>query len=190
MEYHCKRQLKQMKKNNQGWEQILFYDIRRLEAIEEELKFHLPELLTKTRSLRLTMIIQKYIIFTDESIIKLGALIKEGGIGVLLQPNSMASVLCRDTKEKLNYCNLETEIDHCLVSSLISIATLKANYYQQVVRLSDKLGHSSMKTLLQNIMENEQRVMNWLQEMQEKEQIEQEDVPLSGVVPRQAYWLL
>jgi hypothetical protein len=47
-----------------------------------------------------------------------------------------------------------------------------------------------MKTLLQNIMENEQRVMNWLQEMQEKEQIEQEDVPLSGVVPRQAYWLL
>jgi ferritin-like metal-binding protein YciE len=179
-----------MKKNNQGWEQILFYDIRQLEAIEEELKHHLPELIIKTKSLRLTLIMQKYIIFTEESLIKLGGLVKEGGIGVLLQPNTMATLFCRDTKEKINYCDNENEIDHCLIASLISIATLKANYYQQATRLSDKLGHPTMKNILQKMVEKEQRVIGWLQEMQEKEQIEQEELLSNGVAPRQTYWLL
>lgn len=179
-----------MKKNHQGWEQLLFYDIRRLEAIEEEIKGSLADLLTRTRSLRLTLIIQKYIIFTDESITKLNLLIKEGGIGVLLQPNSLFTTVWRDAKEKLHYCNSESEVDHCIVLSLLCIATLKAHLYDQAARLSEKLGHLPLKKILQTLLENEQRIVAWLQELQEKEKIEQEDEPVGNTLLRQAYWLL
>lgn len=185
-----KEKQKRMKKNNNGWEQILFYDIRRLEAIEEEMKSYLSDLLSKTHSLRLTTIIQKYLIFSDESIGKLNILIKEGGIGVLLQTSSMVSAFWRDTKEKLNYCNQGHEIDHCIISSLLSIAKLKTYQYEQAAQLSDKLGHPSIKNLLQGLYENEQRVTAWLAELLEKEKIEQEETPLNHSLMRQAYWLL
>jgi hypothetical protein len=179
-----------MKKNNQGWEQILFYDIRRLEATEEEMKSLLPDLLTKTRTLRLMTIIQKYIIFIDEGISKLNALIKEGGIGVLLQSNSTATVLWRDTKEKLHYCNNEAETDHCIVTSLLQMSTMKAYQYQQAAQLGEKLGHLSIKDILQLISENEQRISRWLTELQEKENIDQEETQTGSSVLRQAYWIL
>ena len=179
-----------MKKNNQGWEQILFYDIRRLQAIEEEMKSYLPDLLSKTHSLRLTTIIQKYIIFSDESITKLNMLIKEGGIGVLLQTSSVVAAFWRDTKEKLNYCTHGHEIDHCITTSLLSIAKLKAYQYIQAAQLSEKLGHPTIQNLLQSLYENEQRITGWLTELQEKEKIEQEETPLNHSLLRQAYWLL
>ena len=179
-----------MKKNNQGWEQILFYDVRRLEATEEEMKGLLPELLIKTRTLRLTTIIQKYIIFIDNSITKLASLIKEGGIGVLLQTNSIVTALWRDTKEKLHYCNNEPETDHCIVTTLLQMTALKKYQYQQAAQLSEKLGHPSIKSLLQTIAESEQRIYEWLLELQEKEKIEQEESSSAHSLLRQAYWIL
>ena len=179
-----------MKKNNQGWEQLLFYDIRRLEATEEEMKVLLPDLLSKTHSLRLITIIQKYIIFIDDSISKLNALIKEGGIGVLLQANSMATILWRDTKEKIHYCNTLAETDHCIVTSLLQMTALKIYQCQQAALLSEKLGHTSIINSLQHMAENEQRILTWLTELQEKEKIEQEEITPSSSLLRQAYWIL
>lgn len=179
-----------MKKNNQGWEQLLFYDIRRLEAAEEEMKSILPGLLSKTRTLRLMTIIQKYIIFTEDSISKLNALIKEGGIGVLLQANSTVTIIWRDTKEKLHYCNTESETDHCIVTSLMQMTAIKIYQCQQAALLSEKLGHPAIKNLLQNMVDNEQRILKWLTELQEKEKIEQEDAHQGQSLLRQAYWIL
>lgn len=179
-----------MKKNNQGWEQLLFYDIRRLEASEEEMKLLLPDLMNKTRSLRLMTIIQKYIIFIDESINKLNTLIKEGGIGVLLHINSTVTTLWRDTKEKLHYCNSELETDHCIVTSLLQMTAIKIYQCQQAALLSEKLGHTAIKNVLQNMAENEQRILKWLTELQEKEKIEQEESSSGYTLLRQAYWIL
>jgi ferritin-like metal-binding protein YciE len=186
----AKDKIKKMKKNNHGWEQLLFYDIRRLEATEEEIKGLLPDLLTKTRSLRLMTILQKYLIFIDDGINKLNTIIKEGGIGVLLQANSAITIVWRDTKEKLHYCNSEPETDHCIVTSLMQMAAIKIYQCQQAALLSEKLGHSTIKNLLLTVIDNEQRILKWLTELQEKEKIEQEESSTGQSLLRQAYWIL
>jgi CTP-dependent riboflavin kinase len=56
--------------------------------------------------------------------------------------------------------------------------------------LSEKLGHSSIKNLLLTVIDNEQRILKWLTELQEKEKIEQEESSTGQSLLRQAYWIL
>lgn len=180
-----------MKEINSGWEQILYYDTRRMEGMEEEMKLYLPELLSKTHSLRLTLIIQKYLIFIDQHLTQLNLVVKEGGIGSLLQQNSIVTQIWRDLREKINYCNEAQETDHCILSTLLMMAQIKHHLYEQSLSLSKKLKLDTTTRRLQEVMENEKKIEEWLVELRNSDALTgQTPASSSGVSSRQAYWLL
>jgi CTP-dependent riboflavin kinase len=72
----------------------------------------------------------------------------------------------------------------------MQMAAIKIYQCQQAALLSEKLGHSTIKNLLLTVIDNEQRILKWLTELQEKEKIEQEESSTGQSLLRQAYWIL
>jgi hypothetical protein len=152
--YYCKMK-------NSKWVHLLHYEMTGLCKIEDELTTEIASWIKITRSPSLSVILQKVQLYAQEHSFQLGHFLKNKQISTVSSHQSVIRMLAREIQEKLKYCGSQTEKDHCILSNLSAISSLKNSFYESCLTMATRLNHQEAVSFFNIASANEARICQW-----------------------------
>lgn len=161
-----------MAENNQTittLHQLLDYDARKFTSAEIQLKKSLTEWLNIAASLKLKIVLQKYLDFVQQHVEKLENFFKEENISSLSRTNRIMQSFIEETWEKLSDCGDAEVKDACLLACIQEINHFKISMYGTAAAFAMALGMEKTAAVFHEAEINEKQIDDRLSQLAEHE---------------------
>jgi hypothetical protein len=89
---------------------------------------------------------------------------KHEQITVTTSHQNIIGTLAKELQEKINYCNSQTEKDHCILRNTAAISRIKNSFYTNCLELSSQLNFAEINHFMKVAAKNEERIEIWVEE--------------------------
>lgn len=161
-----------MKENNPtitSLHHLLDYDACRFTSAEAQLKQSLPEWINLAGSLKLKMVLQKYLDFVEQHILKMEIFFEEEKITSLSLTNRIMHAFIEETNEKLADCTDAEIKDACLLAGIQAINHFKISTYGTAAAFANALDMQKQAALFHEAEINEKQIDDRLSQLAEFE---------------------
>jgi ferritin-like metal-binding protein YciE len=149
--------------------QLLDYDAQKFTSAEVQLKNSLQEWISKAGSLKLKIVLQKYLDFVQQHIQKLEGFYEAEEIVSLSFTNRVIHAFIEETEEKLSNCS-DTEIkDACLLACIQVINHFKISMYGTAAAFANTLGMEEQAAVFHEAEVKEKQIDDRLTQLAEHE---------------------
>ncbi|MBZ5856553.1 YciE/YciF ferroxidase family protein [Flavihumibacter profundi] len=148
---------------------LLDYDAQSFIAAEVALKNSLPEWINWAGSLQLKAVLQKYLGFVEQHIVKMQDFFDEEEISTLSLKNKIMQAFIEETGEKISLCaDIEVK-DACLLACIQAINHFKISTYGTAAAFARALGKEKSASIFHEIEVNEKQIDDRLSQLAEFE---------------------
>lgn len=162
-----------MENNNQTintLHQLLDYDARKFAIAEIHLKSVLPDWISKTSSLQLKTVLQRYLDFVNRHIEKLEGFYKEEEISSLSISNRIMRAFIDEAEEKFACCTGAPPVkDASLLAGIQTINHYKISTYGTAAAFALALGMQQQAAIFHEAEVNEKQIDDRLSQLAEHE---------------------
>lgn len=148
---------------------LLDYDASRFTSAEIQLKKALPEWISKTNSLMLKTVLQKYIDYVQQHVQKMERFFEEEKINALSLNNRVMHAFIEETDEKLAICSDPEIRDACLLACIQSINHFKISIYGTAAAFANALEMEKYAGVFHEAEVNEKQIDSRLSQLAEFE---------------------
>lgn len=157
---------------------LLDYDTQNFIIGEVKLKTVLHEWINKASSLKLKVVLQKYLDFVQQHVEKMEDFIEEEKIASLSLTNRVMQAMIEDTEEKMNNC-ADTEIrDACMLACIQVINHFKISTYGTAAVFAKTLGMEKTASLFHEAEVNEKQIDDRLSQLAKFEINNSANIPI------------
>ncbi len=150
-------------------QQLLDYDARSFTSAEIQLAHHLPGWISKSGSLKLKTVLQKYLDFVQEHVKKLEAFFSEEQIDSLNVSNRVMKAMIDEAEDKMSHCADVEVKDACLLACIQSINHFKISTYGTAAAFAKTVELESFSGLFHEIEVREKQIDDRLTQLAEHE---------------------
>jgi ferritin-like metal-binding protein YciE len=161
-----------MKENNQpisALHNLLDYDASKFTSAEIALKNSLPEWISRSGSLKLKTVLQKYLDFVQLHIQKMESFFEEEQINSFSTSNRVMKAYIEETEEKLSKCTDPEIKDACLLANIQAINHFKISTYGTAAAFANALGMEKHAAVFHEAEVNEKQIDDRLSQLAEHE---------------------
>ncbi len=144
---------------------LMDYDASRFTNAEIRLKKALPEWVKHASSMQFKLVIQKYIDFVDQHIIKMEKFFEEEDLKFLSLNNPIMEALIEDVNEKINFCTDAEVKDACLLAQIQTINHYKISIYGTAAAYANILGMDKAAAVFHEAEINEKQIDDRLSQL-------------------------
>ena len=148
---------------------LLDYDARNFIIAEIQLKNILSEWISIAGSLKLKAVLQKYLEFVKQHVVKMEGFIEEEDISSLSLNNRVMKAFIDETEERLANCAEAAIKDACLLASLQIINHYKISTYGTAAAFANALGMEHAANIFHEAEVNEKQIDGRLSQLAEHE---------------------
>jgi ferritin-like metal-binding protein YciE len=148
---------------------LLDYDAHKFTSAEIQLKNCLPGWINKAGSLKLKMILQKYLDFVQEHIQKMEGFFEEEKIDSLSLTNRVMHAFIEEVEEKLSNCTDAEVRDASLLACIQNINHFKISMYGTAAAFANTLSMEKQAGLFHEVEVNEKQIDDRLSQLAEFE---------------------
>lgn len=156
-------------KNIYTLQSLMDEDARKFIIGEIQLKNILPEWINKASSLKLKTVLEKYLHFVQEHVLKMEEFFKDENIISLSLNNRVMHAFIEEAKEKLSACADIEVTDACLLASVQSINHFKISTYGTAAAFANALGLEKAAIIFHEAEINEKQIDDRLSQLAEHE---------------------
>ena len=161
-----------MKENNRpisALHNLLDYDASKFTSAEIQLKNCLPEWISKSGSLKLKTVLQKYLDFVRQHVEKMENFFEEEQINSFSMTNRVMKAYIDETEEKLSNCTDPEIKDACLLACIQAINHFKISTYGTAAAFANALGMEKHAAIFHEAEVNEKQIDDRLSQLAEHE---------------------
>lgn len=150
-----------MRQNNQGittLHDLLDYEARKFTSAEIQLQQILPEWISKSGSLKLKTVLQKYLDLVKQHVQNMEGFFEEEKITSLSLSNRVMQAFIEEAGEKMSNCTDEEVKDACLLASIQSINHFKISMYGTAAAFANALGMEKQAVVFHEAEVNEKQI--------------------------------
>jgi ferritin-like metal-binding protein YciE len=148
---------------------LLDYDARQFTSAEIQLKNSLPYWISKSGSLKLKTVLQKYLDFVQQHVQKLERYFEEEQISSLRINNRVMHAFIEEAEEKLNNCTDPEVRDACLLACIQAINHFKISTYGTAAAFAKALEMEKQAAIFHEAEVNEKQIDDRLSQLAEFE---------------------
>ena len=145
--------------------QLLDEDCRNFSIAEIDLHNALPECITKSSSVKLKTILQKYYDQVKQHIKLLDSFFEEENIAYLHTGNIIMKAFIKEAHDKMNNCTDLMVKDACILASIQNINHYKIAAYGTAAAFAETLGMNKTSYLFHQFEKNEKQINDSLSEL-------------------------
>jgi ferritin-like metal-binding protein YciE len=158
---------------------LLDYDASKFTSAEIQLKNSLPVWISKTGSLQLKTILQKYLDFINRHVQQMETFFEEEQINAISVTNRVMQAFIEETNDKLCNCT-DTEVsDACLLACIQSINHFKISTYGTAAAFANALGMQKQAAIFHEAEIREKQIDDRLSQLAEYEVNKNARTPVS-----------
>lgn len=148
---------------------LLNFDTRKFTSAEIQLKNSLPKWISKTGSLKLKTVLQRYLDYVKQNLQKLEDIFKEEQINSMSLTNHVMEAFIKEAEEKLSTCT-DVEIkDACLLACIQTINHFKISTYGTAAAFAIALNKEKQAILFHEAEINEKQIDDRLSQLAQHE---------------------
>lgn len=144
--------------NIKSLHQLLDEDCRNFLIGEKELHNAIPALITKSSSVKLKNILQKYYEQIKQHMKLLDSFFEEENITYVFTENSIMKAFIKEAEDKMNNCSELMVRDACILASVQNINHYKIAAYGTAASFAETLGMSNTRFLFHQFESNEKLI--------------------------------
>jgi ferritin-like metal-binding protein YciE len=148
---------------------LLDFDARRFAGAEMELKYALPEWISRADSLKLKTVLQKYLDFIQHHTEMLNGFFEAEQTGSFDLRNRVMTAFIEETREKIAACADAPTRDACLLASIQAICHFKISMYGTAAAFAKALQMENQASLFHQAEMNEKEIDGRLSQLAEVE---------------------
>ena len=148
---------------------LLDYDGCKFFLSEMQLKQRLPGWVKESGSMNLKTVLQQYIAFVEEHILKISNFFNEDKVSSLSVTSRIIQAYIEELDEKIFQCSDIEVKDACLLAGIQAINHFKISSYGTAAAFSNALGMPRAASLFHDLELNEKEIDQRLSELAEKE---------------------
>jgi ferritin-like metal-binding protein YciE len=148
---------------------LLDYDARKFTSAEIQLKTSLPDWISKAGSLKLKAVLQKYLDFVQQHVLKMESFFEEEKISSFSLVNRVMKAFIEEAEEKLNSCTDPEVKDACLLACIQAINHFKISTYGTAAAFANTLGIKNHAAIFHEAEVNEKQIDDRLSQLAEHE---------------------
>ena len=148
---------------------LLDYDARQFTSAEIQLKYILNEWITRAGSLKLKIVLQKYVDLVQQHVQKLEGFFEAEQISSLSTSNKVMRSFIEEAEAKLNICTDSEVRDACLLASVQSINHFKISLYGTAAAFAKELNMARFASFFHEAEINEKQIDDRLSQLAEHE---------------------
>jgi ferritin-like metal-binding protein YciE len=148
---------------------LLDYNVSNFNSAEIQLKTILPDWINRASSLKLKGVLQKYLGFVEQHLIKMETFIESEQINSLNMTNAVMQSLIEETNEKLNHCTDPEVRDACLLACVQIINHYKISVYGTASAFANMLKMENFASAFHEAEVNEKQIDDRLSQLAEHE---------------------
>jgi osmotically-inducible protein OsmY/ferritin-like metal-binding protein YciE len=148
---------------------LLDYDASKFTNAEIRLKTSLAEWLLKADSVKLKMVLQKYLDFVDQHVKKMEKFFEDEQMSSLSLNNPVMQALIEDADEKLSYCTDAEVKDACILAFIQVINHYKISIYGTATAYANMLDMEKAAVVFHEAEINEKQIDDRLSQLAEYE---------------------
>ncbi len=148
---------------------LLDYDARKFTSAEMQLKNSLTGWIDKTGSLKLKLVLQKYLDFVRQHIEKMESFFEEESISSLSLTNRIMQAFIEEAEEKLTNCTDVEVKDACLLACIQAINHFKISTYGTAAAFANALGMEKQAAIFHEAEVKEKQIDDRLSQLAEHE---------------------
>lgn len=148
---------------------LLLYDTGKFTQAEMQLKNSLQQWIHRANSLQLKTVLQKYLDFVQQHVLKMEVFFEKEKIGSLGLINRVMMAFIEETNEKLSACTDTKVKDAGLLSSIQAINHYKISMYGTAAAFANALGMESQAAVFHEAEINEKQIDDRLSQLAEYE---------------------
>lgn len=148
---------------------LLDYDARQFTSAEIQLKYILNEWIARAGSLKLKIVLQKYVNFVQQHVQNLESFFDAEQINSLSTSNKVMSAFIEQAEEKMRIC-VDAEVrDACMLASVQSINHFKISLYGTAAAFAKELNMTKFASTFHEAEINEKQIDDRLSQLAEHE---------------------
>ncbi len=144
--------------NIKSLHQLLDEDCRNFLIAEKELHNAIPALITKSSSVKLKNILQKYYEQIKQHMKLLDTFFEEENITYVYTENTIMKAFIKEAEDKMNNCSELMVRDACILASVQNINHYKIGAYGTAAAFAETLGMSNTRFLFHQFESNEKLI--------------------------------
>ena len=144
---------------------LLDYNAQKFAAAEVVLRNNLPTWINKAGSVKLKLVLQRYLDLVKEHVDKLSSFIKAEEINSLSLSNKIMLAFVEETNEKINDCTNHDVTDACLLSCIQGMNHFKISLYGTAAAFAKELEMERFSKLFHDMEVNEKQIDERLTEL-------------------------
>ncbi len=148
---------------------LLDYDASRFTSAEAQLKPVLVEWINDAGSLKLKAVMQKYLDFVLQHIVKFESFFETENIQSISLQNRVMFALIEDSKEKIGICNEPATKDACILACIQRVNHFKISMYGTAASFANTLGMGKAAEIFHEAEVNEKQIDDRLSQLAEHE---------------------
>ncbi len=148
---------------------LLDYDASKFTSAEIALKNSLPDWISRSASLKLKTVLQKYHDFVQLHIYKMESFFEEEQINSFSTTNRVMNAYIEETEEKLSKCTDPEIKDACLLANIQAINHFKISTYGTAAAFANALGLDKHAAVFHEAEVNEKQIDDRLSQLAEHE---------------------
>ena len=148
---------------------LLDYDASRFTSAEAQLKTVLVEWINESGSLKLKTVMQKYLDFVLQHIVKFENYFAAENIQSMSHQNKVMFALIEDSKEKIGICNEPATKDACILACIQRVNHFKISIYGTAASFANTLGMEKAASIFHEAEVNEKQIDDRLSQLAEHE---------------------
>ncbi len=148
---------------------LLDYDASKFTSAEIALKNSLPDWISRSASLKLKTVLQKYLDFVQLHIYKMESFFEEEQINSFSTTNRVMNAYIEETEEKLSKCTDPEIKDACLLANIQAINHFKISTYGTAAAFANALGLDKHAAVFHEAEVNEKQIDDRLSQLAEHE---------------------
>ncbi|TKB97652.1 DUF892 family protein [Pedobacter cryophilus] len=148
---------------------LLDFDASKFTNAEIRLKTSLGEWLMKADSVKLKMVLQKYLDFVDQHVKKMEKFFEDEQMSSLSLNNPVMQALIEDADEKLSYCTDAEVKDACILAFIQVINHYKISLYGTATAYANMLDMERAAVVFHEAEINEKQIDDRLSQLAEYE---------------------
>ena len=158
-----------MTENITNLHHLLDYDARQFTSAEIQLKLVLNKWIARAGSLKLKMVLQKYLDLVQEHVQKLESFFEAEQISSLSSGNKVMKSFIEEAEEKLDICTDAEVRDACLLASVQTINHFKISLYGTAASFAKELNMPKFASVFHEAEINEKQIDDRLSQLAEHE---------------------
>lgn len=157
---------------------LLHYDARKFISAEIQLKSSLKDWVEKAGSLKLKMVLQKYLQHVEKHIQVLSTLYMEEKLEPISIGNRVMQAFIEEANEAMALCSDKEVRDACMLASIQCINHFKISAYGTAAAFANSLGMENLGSAFHEAEINEKQIDDRLTQLAEHEINEQARSPI------------